>query len=430
MFKSDYLSILSTQATTGDTANMMEEINRQLDLINGIVKETDDYGNLYVTKGVAETYPAFVCHTDTVHKIYKTFTVQETALNYIFAYSEDEGFQQVGVGGDDKSGIIACLELLIKLKTVKCVFFLDEEQGCKGSSVGRLEFFDDCRYAIQIDRKGHEDIIIKGSGTELCSKEFEELLTTIGKKYEYKPTTGATTDVVKLKDRGLKISACNLSAGYYNPHTKQEFIDADALLNCIDFCIAIARIKTIYPHSKPIIVKSAPTKSTSSYSNYSCARLCEICNEVLGYKFGMLCNDCVKKYILSEDTVIEGESARETCEGCGESLGTTEEIAIKHCYVCQICSGCDMQLVTADEFRVGECMRCLMQEFDDYEICNDKQCSNILATRKEKIVGYCTNCVVFDVEELCSMKNCRRALKTAEELETGLCIKCTGDYNG
>lgn len=437
MFKTDYMSILQTQSKTGETTVMMEEINRQLDLIKGLTKETDDYGNLYVTKGKSDTYPAFVCHTDTVHKIYKTFTVVETELNYIFAYSEDEGFKQVGVGGDDKSGIIACLELLTKLKTVKCVFFLDEEQGCKGSAVGKLEFFDDCRYAIQIDRKGGGDIITKGSGTQLCSPEFETFIETLGKTYVYKPTTGATTDVVKLKDRGLKISACNLSAGYYNPHTQQEYIDVDELLNCIDFCVAISRIKTVYPHV--LAPKSAPAPyKASPYTSYSKARRCELCSETLGYHYGIICNNCITQHLTltvnenNEGTVVQ--TSYGDCEGCGYGLYSVEEVAVKYCESCQFCKDCGMSLDTKEEFRMGACIKCLWDasesaEADGHELCRTKTCINILSTQSERLCGYCSECVKWERVVSCLIVGCGSGLRTEEEQDTGVCNTCRAAYH-
>lgn len=435
MFKTDYLGILRTQSTTGGCDAMLEEVNRQLDLIPNITRETDDYGNLYVTKGKSETYPAFVAHLDTVHKIRESFVVVETELNYWFSYSEDDGFQQVGIGGDDKCGIIACLELLTKLKIAKCVFFLDEEQGCKGSAAGKLEFFDDCRYAVQIDRKGGGDIIVKGSGTELCSKDFEELLETLGKKYEYKSTFGASTDVVKLKDRGLKISACNLSAGYYNPHTKQEYIDADELLNCIDFCAAIAKIKTVYPHSLPVS-RPVTTSKTSTWSSPSTSdRKCVVCNEVLGYNFGILCNECIIKHLTL--SVDENEVATITqeslgiCVGCSEGLYTEEELSIAFCYVCQFCSECGLSLQTEDAMKWGYCDRCFVgSEFDDYHTCQSTYCSNMLSTRDEKLTGYCKQCVVWDKTTLhCIVSSCGKELETESEIDSAMCTACIIKYS-
>lgn len=433
MFKTDYKRILATQSSTGDTEAMMEEINRQLDLIGNLTKETDDYGNLYVTKGKATMYPAFVCHTDTVHKIYKSFTVCETELNHIYAYSEDDGFQQVGIGGDDKSGIIACLELLTRLKIVKCVFFLDEEQGCKGSSAGRLEFFDNCRYAVQIDRKGSSDIITRGSGTDLCSKEFEELLDTLGSKYGYKSTTGFTTDVVKLKDRGLKISACNLSAGYHNPHTKQEYIDANQLLNCIDFCLAIAKIKTVYEHTKPIYTPSTSKPplynlNTTKYSDTS--RRCAVCNERLGYNFGIICNECVVNSLtltVDETTATVTQTAFGLCENCEGGLYTEEEVNAKYCYACQYCSECSAYLETEIELSMEKCEKCLVAS-EEPMTCSNVYCNTMLVDSTERLTGYCNKCIRVSLEDECMSVGCRKELVTITEIDTGMCYTCMQKY--
>jgi tripeptide aminopeptidase len=430
MFKTDYKSILSTQSTTGDTADMMAEINRQLDEIKGVTRETDDYGNLYVTKGETDKYPAFVCHTDTVHKIHKYFTVQETELNYLFAYSESEGFQQVGIGGDDKCGIIACLELLTRLKTVKCVFFLDEEQGCKGSSAGNLAFFDDCRYAIQIDRKGGGDIITKGSGTQLCSPEFEEFIKTLGAAYNYVPTTGATTDVVKLKDRGLGISCCNLSAGYYNPHTKQEYIDADELSNCIEFCVAISRIKTTYPHVLP---KPTPKTYSSPPSTYvTSGRKCAVCSTALSYNHGVICNPCVVKHLslklIDGEPVITQESV-DRCDGCGGGLFSAEEVSCKYCAECQFCGECGVTLTTTQELRFATCERCLWSEVGNVEVCETRNCTNILQSQTERRNGYCKECCqFFDLTE-CTLNDCGRTLLTESEQINGICSSCMSQFH-
>lgn len=434
--KIDYLSILGTQSTTGKCDAMITEVNRQLDLIPNLVRETDDYGNLYVTKGKADAFPAFVCHLDTVHKIYNSFVVQVTDLNYAYAYSQDEGFQTVGVGGDDKSGIIACLELLTKLKYVKCAFFLDEEQGCKGSAAGNLNFFDDCRYAIQIDRKGNSDIITKGSGTQLCSKEFEDFMTELGKTYGYAPTTGASTDVVKLKDRGLKISACNLSAGYYNPHTKQEYIDLDDLNNCINFCLAIAKIKTVYPHVLPPPVQYTKSKSSSSptTSSLTTTRKCTVCNDVLGWNFGVICNACVRRNLVLtlSDTgeAVVTQTAFEECKGCGAGLYTPDEVSKEFCYGCRFCSDCGETLEHKWDISVGQCTQCWWLDQDnEVNICQTPSCASLLLKKAEKITGFCDGCVVWETPPLCSSTACVNDLVTDTEIENGMCADCMAEFN-
>ena len=43
------------------------------------------------------------------------------------------------------------------------------------------------------------------------------------------------TDAVALKMRGLKISVCNVSCGYYNAHKDNEYTQFSELQNCLSF---------------------------------------------------------------------------------------------------------------------------------------------------------------------------------------------------
>jgi tripeptide aminopeptidase len=444
-FNIDYLEILRTQSKSGECSRMIQEVNRQLDLIEGITRYTDEYGNIYVTKGEAETYPAFVSHLDTVHPIYNTFTVCKTELNYLYAYTEDDGFKQVGIGGDDKCGIIVCLELLFRLKNVKCAFFLDEETGCKGSKAGDLTFFDNCRYAIQIDRRNDygTDIITSGSGTELCSPEFKEFITELGKVYSYAPTTGATTDVVALKERGLGISACNLSAGYYNPHSKQEYIDEDDLINCLNFCVAIAKIKTVYPHKyeKPKYTGysgySGKYKGTSQQSLLPSApqgRKCFKCLDSLTSYDGVVCKKCVFQSLrliekIDGEKVLE-QTAFDNCLQCEIGLYTQTDYESGYCEKCRYCNECGDDLSDSQEFEIGYCFDCCYT--DSVTQCNTPNCKELLVTADDRQAGHCIPCLeeMFyrDTGIYCPMTDCEEYLLTDDEIQQGFCSNCVQQF--
>ena len=80
----------------------------------------DELGNIYVTKGKiseGEFYPCVVAHTDTVHKI-DTINIREEYLkdskgkdSFSLKAYNDNG-DPTGIGGDDKCGVFACLQLL------------------------------------------------------------------------------------------------------------------------------------------------------------------------------------------------------------------------------------------------------------------------------------------------------------------------------
>lgn len=214
--------------------------------IDGATYTQDKSGNVYVTKGEANTYPCIVAHMDQVQRIHsKDFRV----FGYegkLFGFSGDN-CQMEGPGADDKNGIWVALKCLKKYDVMKCAFFVGEEIGCVGSSDADMTFFKDCRWVIQCDRKNGGDLITDASGTELCSKEFVEALNP--EQFGYKETTGLMTDVMTLKENGLNVSCVNMSCGYYRPHTDQEYTEQSELENCLAFVEWIVEnVTDVYPH--------------------------------------------------------------------------------------------------------------------------------------------------------------------------------------
>ena len=206
----------------------------------------DKPGNLYVIKGKSETYPCIVAHMDQVQDKHSKDFIAYEADDIIIGFSPKHREMQSG-GADDKCGIWIGLKCLQKFEALKLAFFVGEEVGCKGSGQAEMEFFSDCRFVIEPDRKGAEDLITQIGWTPLCSDDF---LKDIGfKKFGYKETDGMMTDIEALKDNGLAISCINLSCGYYKPHTDQEFVYKPALLNCLAFVEHIIKTCTqVYPH--------------------------------------------------------------------------------------------------------------------------------------------------------------------------------------
>lgn len=208
--------------------------------------ECDKPGNLYVTKGKSETYPCIVAHMDQVQERHSKDFIAYEAEDIIIGFSPKHKEQQ-GLGADDKCGLWIGLKCLQKFDCLKLAFFVGEEVGCKGSGLANMAFFDDCRFVIEPDRKGSEDLITQIGWTPLCSDDF---LKDIGfKKFGYKETDGMMTDIEALKDHGLLLSCINVSCGYYKPHSNEEFVYKPALLNCFAFVEHIIKTCTkVYPH--------------------------------------------------------------------------------------------------------------------------------------------------------------------------------------
>ena len=208
--------------------------------------ECDKPGNLYVTKGKSDTYPCIVAHMDQVQERHSKDFIAYEAEDIIIGFSPKHKEQQ-GLGADDKCGLWIGLKCLQKFDCLKLAFFVGEEVGCKGSGLANMAFFDDCRFVIEPDRKGSEDLITQIGWTPLCSDDF---LKDIGfKKFGYKEAEGMMTDIETLKDNGLMLSCINLSCGYYRPHSNEEFVYKPALLNCLAFVEHVIKTCTkVYPH--------------------------------------------------------------------------------------------------------------------------------------------------------------------------------------
>ena len=231
---------------SGRERAMRKFLMRCMCRIPGVKVEKDRMGNLYATKGVSGTFPCIVAHMDQVHEAHsRDFKVVETE-DFIFAYSPEHGRQE-NLGADDKNGLWIGLKCLEMCQVLKTVFFVGEESGCVGSGSAKMDFFRDCRFVVEADRRGKEDLVTSVGWTSLCSREFLEA-TEYG-KFGYQETDGLMTDILALKENGLSVSCINLSCGYYEPHTHQEYTVKEDLLNCLDFVMhIIGNCTRVYTH--------------------------------------------------------------------------------------------------------------------------------------------------------------------------------------
>lgn len=201
-------------------------------------------GNIYVTKGESEFYPCVIAHTDTVHPITEMEVKEELHPNLygvlkpsFKAYHKVTG-RPVGIGGDDKCGVYACLDLLEQLPILKVALFVSEETGCHGSRKADPEFFSNVGYAIQFD--GPESYMV----TEYCmgvklfdrdSEFFDKaspiLEQFIGKDLEY--MKHPYTDVSQIAAK-FNIACLNVSCGYFDYHTPHEYVVIEDLFNSIE----------------------------------------------------------------------------------------------------------------------------------------------------------------------------------------------------
>jgi hypothetical protein len=234
----DYLMhVHSVQSKSHDDVVMSKFLIDELGKIEGVYIESDDYGNIYATKGKTDIYPCMVSHTDTVHSIVDKFKVFRDE-DVLFAFNSHTG-KQAGIGGDDKVGVFMTLTMLKLFDNFKAVFFRNEEVGCLGSSNCDMSFFNDVSMVLQCDRKGSNDFVDSISSIVLQSSEFKKEVKPILDEHFYKPTTGGMTDVMALKKDNLPVVCANMSCGYYSPHCDDEVVHIPSVENTLNMCFSI-----------------------------------------------------------------------------------------------------------------------------------------------------------------------------------------------
>lgn len=242
----ELIEVLEIQSFSKQDKLMREYLMKKLSTIEG-VNFYDDGNNIYAIKGSAP-YPCVVSHIDTVHKLCSNLTAITIGRN-ITGFNA-ETMEQTGVGGDDKVGVFVCLQMLKEQPNLKVVFFRDEEIGCIGSGLADHSFFDDVTIVLQCDRRGNSDFITNAGGVELSSPAFQAAVLPILRMNKYKFADGLMTDVQELKEQGILPSMANISCGYYNPHSPEEYVNIDDVARVIDLVAEIIDNLgyTYYPH--------------------------------------------------------------------------------------------------------------------------------------------------------------------------------------
>ena len=240
--------VLSVPTVTYQEDLMVEFLKNWL-TENNIEYHIDENNNVYAVKQesilIPENFyfPCVVAHTDTVHKIDAINIKEEMLLNAqkepklsLKAYN-DKGFP-TGIGGDDKCGVFACLTLLKELPNLKAAFFVSEETGCHGSHRANKDFFKNVGYAIQFDAPENWMITEKCFGQVLFDRDSEffnacnEVLTE-GMKDKMRYMVHPYTDVYALRGQ-FDFSCINFSIGYYDYHTKNEYVVIEDVFNGIE----------------------------------------------------------------------------------------------------------------------------------------------------------------------------------------------------
>ena len=170
-------------------------------------------------------------HMDTVHQHLPGKIIYEKTKDGKTAVSAPNG-----IGGDDRCGIYMILQILKRLDC-SVLFCEDEEVG----SIGAGKFVDSelCKvlkaenkfkYIIELDRKNANDAVFYQDE----NFDFHDFVT----KEFWKINWGTWSDICELSP-ALGISSVNLSCGYYQQHTKLEYVVLEEMENAIEQTIAL-----------------------------------------------------------------------------------------------------------------------------------------------------------------------------------------------
>lgn len=198
---------------------------------NGIKYEFDNYGNVYLTKGElsnGEYYPCVTAHLDSVQQKQKPYAQAGFNLQVKTRISTSKKHEiyvdGMGIGGDDKAGVLIGLSMFKHVDKLKAAFFLEEEIGCKGSNNLNTEWFKDVGYVIGYDSPDLNRAAWSCSGTKLFNKAFfDTYMKDVCEEHGLtKFLAEPFTDVKSIREK-TNIICMNFGSGYYGAHGPTEY---------------------------------------------------------------------------------------------------------------------------------------------------------------------------------------------------------------
>ena len=154
-------------------------------------------------------------HMDTVHKDRCTeITISKGNGRTVLSSPQ-------GIGGDDRCGIWIIYKILTKSKLKPYVLFCEDEEigGVGSGKFVKTKYVDELsevKYLIELDRANKDDAVYYDCGNEEFKDYIEHMVG-------YKENWGSFSDIGHLSPACDKASV-NLSCGYYNAHTLQEYV--------------------------------------------------------------------------------------------------------------------------------------------------------------------------------------------------------------
>ena len=128
------------------------------------------------------------------------------------------------LGGDDRCGVFTILNILKAGFRPHVLFTEDEEIGGVGATkfVAKYPNKIDLKYILELDRRGSKDCVLYDTG----NMDFLQYVESFG----FEENWGTFSDISVISPK-YDIASVNLSIGYYNEHTKNEYINNIAMFN-------------------------------------------------------------------------------------------------------------------------------------------------------------------------------------------------------
>ena len=200
-----------------------------LNIISGLMGgvRQDDTGNILVTRwfGFGPTI-MLTAHMDIKDEL--------SDESYLIKNGKIWHRNQSILGADDRAGVAIILNTCKVLSMlnfrgqIKIVFTVGEEDGQYGAEKIDSAFYSDVYFAISLYRRNGADIISHSTTQQYCDEEYGSVFEDASHylwdgNYPFKMTKGGISDLRVWSRAG--VPSVNLSIGYYNEHTPQEFLN-------------------------------------------------------------------------------------------------------------------------------------------------------------------------------------------------------------
>ncbi len=193
--------------------------NQVFDLILSIVKKhyinQVYYRRNHYIFAKGEKDICLISHTDTLRDERSPIEIIDN--NNIIRAEDDI------LGEDDRTGVSMMLELINEENKPSLLFCNGKERNYTGvrKFIEDFYYFPDKKVSlfIELDRRGENDAVTYNEISKLFLEEYK-----FYEKFGFRSTSGSKSDIYYLTDF-YNIPSVNLSAGFFNEHSSDEYID-------------------------------------------------------------------------------------------------------------------------------------------------------------------------------------------------------------